>query len=41
LEQTWTIAAWLQPFLPDTCTGIVNRLFSGAVVKPSPLFPKL
>jgi methionyl-tRNA synthetase len=41
LERMWTLATWLQPFLPDTCKVIVERLYSGAIGKASPLFPRL
>ena len=29
LEQIWILTIWLQPFLPDTSQGIIERLFSG------------
>ncbi len=41
LCEVWTLATWLEPFLPATSRAIVDRLFSGAVAKSPPLFPRL
>ncbi|MDY7010095.1 MAG: methionine--tRNA ligase [Planctomycetota bacterium] len=41
LNRVWILTTWLQPFLPDTSTGIIERLFSGPVHAASPLFPRL
>jgi methionyl-tRNA synthetase len=41
LAEVWRLAVWLEPFLPTTSTGIVERLFSGPVRAASPLFPRL
>ena len=41
LEQVWGLTIWLQPFLPITCTRIIDKLFSGPVLTATPLFPRL
>jgi methionyl-tRNA synthetase len=41
LGQVRGLTTWLAPFLPNTCIGITERLFSGPVRRPSPLFPRL
>jgi len=41
LTQLWTLTTWLQPFLPETCKGIVARLYSGPIQRATPLFPRL
>ena len=41
LAEVWHLAVWLEPFLPTTSAGIVERLFSGPVRAASPLFPRL
>ena len=41
LGQVWVLTTWLEPFLPDICLGIIERLYSGTVAKASPLFPRL
>jgi methionyl-tRNA synthetase len=41
LQRVWTLAYWLQPFLPAAARGIAERLFAGPVRPASPLFPKM
>ncbi len=41
LDRLWTLAFWLEPFLPNTACGIVERLFRGIVAPVAPLFPRL
>lgn len=40
LSRVRALAWWLEPFLPATSRGIRERLFSGAVRKVAPLFPR-
>jgi len=41
LSRVWTLATWLEPFLPNTSARIIEKLFSGPVRPVSPLFPRL
>ena len=41
LQTVWSIAYWLEPFLPDTTRRVKQVLFTGALQKPTPLFPRL